>query len=196
MLMSETLERALRWAAACHHGQTRKGSGIPYFEHPAAVAMILHRLEFPEEVVVAGALHDVVEDTDATIAEVAARFGPVVAEIVGLCSEIKLDASGAKRPWLQRKTEYIHTLSTSDSNAAKAVALADKLHNLVCIACDLRDGVDLWSRFNADQSQALWYYHTAIDTFGVGDARLETLADECRRVLGEVVRIAANASHP
>ncbi len=93
-------------------------------------------------------------------------------------------------PWLVRKTEYIDALATSGSTPAKAVALADKLHNLVCIACDLRDGVDLWSRFNADHAQALWYYRTAIDSFGVGDPILETLAAECRRVLWEVEAIA------
>ena len=196
MLMSETLERALRWAAACHRGQTRKGGDIPYFEHAAAVALILHRLGCDEDVVVAGALHDVVEDTDATLDDVRARFGPDVARTVALCSETKHDDHGAKRPWLVRKTEYLDRLAASGSTAAKAVALADKLHNLVCIACDLRDGVDLWSRFNADQHQALWYYRAAIDACGVGDPNLETLATECRRMLAEVEAVVTGEPPP
>ena len=72
----------MRWSALCHRGQTRKGSDIPYFEHAAAVALILDRAGFDEDVVIAGLLHDVVEDTDATLEDVGARFGPDVREMV------------------------------------------------------------------------------------------------------------------
>ena len=58
--------------------------------------------------------------------------------------------------------------------------LADKLHNLLSIACDLRDGRPVWSLFHADRDQVLWYYRTVIEPFGAGDPRLETLAAECR----------------
>src|SRR5437879_8941353 len=74
------LEQALRWSARWHQGQTRKGGAIPYFQHVAAVAMILDRAGFDEDVVIAGLLHDVVEDTAATFEDVAARFGSAVAE--------------------------------------------------------------------------------------------------------------------
>src|SRR3712207_877168 len=100
---SATLERALRWAAACHRGQVRRGSDVPYVAHVLAVAWILDRLGFPEEVVVAGLLHDAVEDTGATLEQVGQRFGPEVAAIVGHCSEVKTDAQGRKRPWIDRK---------------------------------------------------------------------------------------------
>ena len=50
-----------------HRGQTRKGSDLPYLVHPFAVAMILDRLGFDEDVVIAGLLHDAVEDTEATL---------------------------------------------------------------------------------------------------------------------------------
>ena len=96
--MSPRLERALRWSATCHAGQTRKGGDTPYFEHAAAVAMILDRAGFDEDVVIAGLLHDVVEDTDATLDDVATRFGPDVSAMVRDCSEVKLDAQGASVP--------------------------------------------------------------------------------------------------
>jgi hypothetical protein len=73
--MSEVLEQALRWAAIRHRDQTRKGSSTPYFEHVVGVAMILDRLGFDEEVIVAGLLHDVVEDTETTFDEVRENFG-------------------------------------------------------------------------------------------------------------------------
>ena len=76
--MSPRLERALRSSAVWHAGQTRKGSDVPYFVHAAAVALILDRAGFEEDVVIAGLLHDVVEDTGATFDDVAAGFGPAV----------------------------------------------------------------------------------------------------------------------
>ena len=69
-LMTPNLERALRWAAVCHHGQFRRGSATPYFAHVMAVALILDRLGYDEGVVIAGLLHDVVEDTAATLDQV------------------------------------------------------------------------------------------------------------------------------
>src|SRR4051794_19416262 len=74
-LMSPRLDAALRFAATCHRGQTRRGCDIPYFEHAVAVGWILDRAGFDEEVVIAGLLHDVVEDTPATAADVEERFG-------------------------------------------------------------------------------------------------------------------------
>src|SRR5262245_55736125 len=105
--MTLDLERALRWAAVCHQGQFRKACGAPYVEHVVGVALMLDRLGFAEDVVIAGLLHDAVEDTAATLEEVEARFGAVVAETVRHCSEIKTDAAGRKRPWIDRKRDHL-----------------------------------------------------------------------------------------
>jgi (p)ppGpp synthase/HD superfamily hydrolase len=184
-LMSPRLERALRSSARWHAGQTRKGTDIPYFEHAAAVAMILDRAGFDEDVVIAGLLHDVVEDTDATIADVEAGFGMAVAEIVGLCSEIKYDAEGRKRPWIDRKRDHLAALAGA-SPSAWAVILADKLHNLTCIKFDLAEGPPVWGQFNADRAQVLWYYRATIDAQRPGDPRVEALAAACRAVLDRI----------
>src|SRR5262249_8281533 len=88
------LERALRRAAVWHCGQERRGSGVPYVQHAMAVALILDRLGYSEEVVVAGLLHDVVEDTEATLDQVREAFGDEVTEIVSACSEVKKDDQG------------------------------------------------------------------------------------------------------
>jgi (p)ppGpp synthase/HD superfamily hydrolase len=96
--ISPRLEQAMRWSARCHQGQVRRGDSTPYFEHAAAVALVLDRAGFDEDVVIAGLLHDIVEDTPATLDEVARRFGPAVAEIVGYCCEQKTDPQGNKRP--------------------------------------------------------------------------------------------------
>src|SRR3954465_12943142 len=100
-------------ASVGHRDQVRKGSGIPYIEHPMAVAMILDRAGFPEEVVIAGLLHDLVEDTDVTLNEVPTRFGDAVAEAVAGCTEVKRDAGGIKRPWADRKRDHLEVLKSS-----------------------------------------------------------------------------------
>src|SRR5262245_43651874 len=183
--MSPRLERALRWAAVCHAGQTRKGSDIPYFEHVVAVAMILDRAGFEEDVVIAGLLHDVVEDTEATFDDVAVRFGTAVAEIVLACSEVKLDEQGRRRPWIDRKRDHLAVICAAGVSA-RAVILADKLHNLSSIEVDLEEGRPIWDNFNADRTQVLWYYGATIDACASGDPRLEALATACRDVLDRI----------
>lgn len=168
-----------------HDGQERRGSGVPYVQHVVAVAMILDRLGFSEDVVIAGLLHDVVEDTQTTIEQVQDEFGAQVAETVHFCSETKNDAQGKLRPWIDRKREQLDSLSRAPV-AALAVVLADKLHNLLSIQVDLEDGRPIWASFHAEKSQVLWYYRAVIDQLGEGDPRLEDLADECRKILADM----------
>jgi guanosine-3',5'-bis(diphosphate) 3'-pyrophosphohydrolase len=183
--MTLKLERALRWAAEGHRGQARRGSGVPYVQHVMAVAMILDRLGFAEDVVISGLLHDIVEDTEATLGQVEREFGASVAEVVRFCSEVKTDAEGFKRPWMDRKRDHIEALAEAPVEAL-AVVLADKLHNLLSIQLDLDSGSDVWATFHAGRVDVLWYYRTMIERFGKGDSRLERLADECREVLAAI----------
>jgi (p)ppGpp synthase/HD superfamily hydrolase len=180
--LSDRLEEALRFAAECHDGQLRRGSGTPYFEHVAAVALILDRAGFDEDTVIAGLLHDIIEDTSATAEAVANRFGLAIAETVRQCSEVKVDDAGNKRPWIDRKREHLAALGQAPL-AARAVVLADKLHNLLSILLDLRLGCDVWSRFHAERGQVLWYYRRAIETCGRDDPRLVRLAGDCEDLL-------------
>jgi (p)ppGpp synthase/HD superfamily hydrolase len=184
-LFSLNLERALRWAAVCHRDQVRKASDTPYVEHVMGVALMLDRLGFGEDVVIAGLLHDLVEDTQVTLDQIKDRFGAGVAEMVGHCSEVKTDAAGRKRPWIDRKRDHLEALLQAPVEA-RAVVLADKLHNLVSIALDLREGREVWSRFNADRRQVLDYYRRTLQQLGGGEDRLETLAGRGLQVLAEV----------
>ncbi|MGC8643434.1 MAG: HD domain-containing protein [Isosphaeraceae bacterium] len=184
-LLTSAIEQALRLAAAGHAGQVRKGSGVSYVEHVVAVAWILDRAGFDEDVVIAGLLHDLVEDTSTSIDEIRARFGPFVAELVAHCSEVKNDEQGRKRPWIDRKRDHLAALANAPVEA-RAIVLADKLHNLVCIQLDLAEGRPIWTTFNADRDQVLWYYDASITCCGQGDPRLEKLAASCRERLAEV----------
>ncbi|WP_165247564.1 HD domain-containing protein [Paludisphaera soli] len=182
-LYSDRLEAAMRFAAVAHRDQLRRSSDTPYFQHVAVVAAIVERAGFAEEVVIAGLLHDVVEDTPTTLDEVAQAFGTEVARLVGFCSEVKLDASGAKRPWIDRKADHLASLAEAPVEA-RAVVLADKLHNLTAIAHDLARGVDVWADFHADREQVLWYYDAILEACGGDDPRLARLVEACREVLG------------
>jgi (p)ppGpp synthase/HD superfamily hydrolase len=161
---------------------------VPYVEHVFGVALILDRMGFSESVVIAGLLHDATEDTDATLADIADEFGGEVAELVAFCSETKLDDEGQKRPWIDRKRDHLLALGGAPLEA-RAVFLADKLHNLLSIVVDLHEGRPIWAHFNADQSQVLWYYHESISQLGVDDSRLVDLAGRCRRLLEDVESI-------
>jgi guanosine-3',5'-bis(diphosphate) 3'-pyrophosphohydrolase len=191
-LITPRIEQALRYAAVGHRGQVRRASAVPYVEHVMAVAWILDRAGFAEDVVIAGLLHDLVEDTPATLADVEPRFGRTVADLVGHCSEVKTDAQGRKRPWIDRKRDHVAALAEAPLEA-RAVILADKLHNLISIEIDLREGRPVWSQFHADRDQVLWYYRAMISCCGTGDPRLEHLAARCREVLAVVERLGGSS---
>jgi guanosine-3',5'-bis(diphosphate) 3'-pyrophosphohydrolase len=189
-LISMNLERAIRLAAQWHDGGHRKGSKLPYIVHPFGVAMILDRLGFDETVVVAGLLHDVVEDTDATLADLEREFGARVAEIVGWCSERKTDDAGLHRPWSDRKRDHLAALSAAPFEA-RAVVLADKLHNLTSIRFDLDEGRPVWTLFNASRRDVLDQYQVSIEQLGRSDSRLAALLSACREALAAVASVPA-----
>ena len=183
--ISMTLERAIRQAAKWHDGQHRKGSTLPYMVHPFAVAMILDRMGFAEDAVIAGLLHDVVEDTEATLEQVETDFGPRVAELVGWCSERKKDDSGAHRPWVDRKRDHIEALAAAPTDA-RAVVLADKLHNLTSIRFDLDAGRAVWDLFNASRDQVIENYRASIERIGGDEPQLAGLVFACWEALVSV----------
>ena len=188
-LPSDLVDAAFEFAARAHRSQQRKGSDIPYFVHPAAVAVILARTGFrDEEILAAALLHDVVEDTDQSLDALEKRFPPTVVELVDVLTEQKVREDGSPIPWEERKQTHLERFAGA-SVPATAIALADKLDNLRAMLRDLRNGTALWERFNAPRERVLWYYRTAVDSLDVNaDPRLALMAAECRRVLDRVTR--------
>jgi (p)ppGpp synthase/HD superfamily hydrolase len=78
---------AVKFASERHAGQRREADGAEFILHPIEVAALLERSGYPDHVVAAAVLHDVLEDTDAERADLESRFGPEVAEIVALVSD-------------------------------------------------------------------------------------------------------------
>lgn len=187
-LYTSLLGGAFQYAAWAHRNQLRKGSQQPYISHPMMVALLVQRAGFDEETVAAAVLHDVVEDTDTTLEQIATKFGPRVAALVDLLSEKKLDASGRPRSWELRKLEKFETIRAAPVEA-KALALADKLHNLHSVLEDLQAGRPIWERFNGPRDRWLWNAERVIEACDGGDPRLRALAAECRDVLEAVRRV-------
>ena len=124
----ELIQRAYVFAAAHHAGQTRL-SGEPYLSHPLAVANTLAEMGFDEPSVAAGLLHDTVEDTKATIDELAEQFGDEVADIVDGVTKISLIPFENKE---EAQAENIRKMILAMSHDMRVlmVKLADRMHNM------------------------------------------------------------------
>lgn len=183
-------DAALILSAVAHEGRTRKGTSIPYETHVVHVARLLERAGLDENVVIAGLLHDVLEDLEPERADVRQRFrevyphtrweddpkefarqvaqyikiqfGPGVLNLVKAVSEQK-EENGKKRPWKVRKIEQLQHL-TEATPAVAALKCADALHNVASILRDLRHDREaarnVLTRFNASPDDVLWYYGT------------------------------------
>jgi (p)ppGpp synthase/HD superfamily hydrolase len=149
---SDGVERALRAAVDAHAGQVRKGDRVPYFVHPAHVALLLARWGLDDEHIQAGLLHDVVEDCDSwTVERVEQEFGPLVAHLVDELTEDKA------RTWSERKLSAIEN-AASLSGGAALVKAADKLHNLETLRTALLtadDRASVWAQFKGGRERTL-----------------------------------------
>lgn len=182
-LFSPLVERAMRVAAKAHRHHHRKGSDLPYITHPGHAAMILLRAGInDDEVLAAALLHDVAEDTEHTLEMLANDFSPKVVALVAAMTERKHDHNGRKRSWQERKDEHLQHI-VHEPWEARAIVLADKLHNLGSMLVDLENGEDVWSRFSAPRERVLWYYREMIAAAEQGDLRLVPLAAECRSLV-------------
>jgi guanosine-3',5'-bis(diphosphate) 3'-pyrophosphohydrolase len=125
---SGLISRALAKATEAHAGQIRNGSGgLPYIEHPRMVAATLAELGYPDEILAAALLHDVVEDSDATVEDLRAEFGGVIAGLVAALSDDESIES-----YRDRKDEHRARVASVDGDAL-AIYGADKLTNMTTL---------------------------------------------------------------
>jgi (p)ppGpp synthase/HD superfamily hydrolase len=113
--------RALEFAAERHRGQRRDADDAAFILHPLEVAQLLRGRGYADEIVAAGVLHDSLEDTDTTAADLEQRFGPGVAALVSAVSEPSDEGSYA-----ERKARLRESLADAGGDAA-AVYAADKV---------------------------------------------------------------------
>jgi (p)ppGpp synthase/HD superfamily hydrolase len=155
-LYSERLDDALAFVAETFRKITRKDGGTAYLWHLLAVASMVGDAGGDEDQVIAGLLHDYLEDIDGGSAAIlSSRWGARVASLVEVLSD---STTRPKPPWRERKEQHVARLRTAPP-AAKLIALCDKLHNARSTLRDLGAiGDAVWGRFSAPKVETLWYY--------------------------------------
>jgi (p)ppGpp synthase/HD superfamily hydrolase len=165
-MQQDLMFKAVEFATRAHSGQYRKGTRVPYVLHPLRVAQILIEAESTDAVVVAGILHDTVEDTAVTLADIREAFGGEVSRLVESVSE-----PDKRAPWEERKQHTIATLRSAGHDTL-LIACADKLDNLRSMhRGERRAGPAFWDRFHRPREQQAWYYREVAAAIRAGDRR-------------------------
>lgn len=168
VLLDETIslmDRAIIFATRAHSGTYRKGTHIPYIVHPIEAAAIAATMTDDPDMIAAAVLHDVVEDTDATVEEIRFFFNEHIASLVEAESENKRKDLPPQETWMIRKMETLEFLRNRADREAKILALADKLSNIRAIHRDQNTiGDKLWERFNEKHKEKHgWMYRQVAD---------------------------------
>jgi len=145
-MYTHKVEQAIQAAAVLHQDHMRRGMvPIPYITHLVAVMLILRDYTNDEDTLVAALLHDTLEDTDYTIAEMTVDFGKTVTDIVQTLTEPTYD-NDEQLSWSETKYRYAKQVKAG-SMAAVHIAAADKAHNFRSVVEEYHDD---HNRFMAD----------------------------------------------
>ncbi|MDQ8161610.1 MAG: HD domain-containing protein [Gemmatimonadota bacterium] len=194
---SDRINHAFAFAAKHHDQQVRKGTRLPYLTHPANVAVILTRYGCAEDTVVAGILHDVVEDcvrdgwTTAMLEErVGGKFGLAALAMVLTVAERRTDDDGVELSVEDRKEDYLQRLAQASEDALWVCA-ADNVHNANSILSDLRRTSfpeTVWGRFSAGRDGTVrWYARVSARLTEIGFAA--PIVNELAHAAAELARI-------
>jgi (p)ppGpp synthase/HD superfamily hydrolase len=201
---SDRINHALAFAAKHHDRQVRKGTRLPYLTHPANVAIILCRYDRDEDTVVAGILHDVVEDCvrerysrDMLEQRIGDKFGPDVLDAVLAVTQRTSDDDGVELSNEERKGDYLERLAQAGERA-RWVCAADKVHNGNSILADLRRTMDpdtVWSRFSSGREGTIRWYRRVYER--LRELGFEaSIMSELRNVAEELERWSEVAATP
>ena len=154
--------KAIKFAVDAHGDTTRKGKSRLYILHPVEAMSIVASLTEDQNVLAAAVLHDVVEDTGVTEAELREAFGDRVAELVMAESEDKMRDIPPEASWEARKKATMDHLAGLERDAL-LICLGDKLANIREMSRDYKTiGDKLWDRFNQKDKKAHEWYYSSI----------------------------------
>jgi (p)ppGpp synthase/HD superfamily hydrolase len=169
---SDRVNHALAFAAKHHDQQVRKGTRLPYLTHPANVAIILCRYGQDDDTLVAGILHDVIEDCvrddysrEMLESRIGSKFGDAVLEAVLAVTKRTRDDDGVSMSADEIRDDYLARLANAPDRALWVCA-ADKLHNGSSILADLRRTEYpelIWDRFKAGRQGTIRWYRQVHD---------------------------------
>jgi (p)ppGpp synthase/HD superfamily hydrolase len=186
----ERFQQALLFAARVHQGQQRKGTTVPYIAHLLGVTALAMEHGATEDEAIGALLHDAAEDRggEAMLAEIRAQFGDAVGDIVLGCSDSLVENPADKRPWLDRKHDYVAHVAEATASEC-LVSAADKLHNVRAVIRDYRAmGDAVWDRFTGGRDGTLWYYEAV--SLALWRRWPSTLSDELRRDVEQLLTLA------
>lgn len=206
----DLLNRAYVYAMKAHGSQTR-ASGDPYFSHPLEVAAILTDLKLDDATIVAALLHDTIEDTEATRAEIDQIFGPEIGALVEGLTKLKrleLVSREAKQAENLRKL----LLAIADDVRVLLVKLADRLHNmrtLEFVPTESRrriaeETLDIYAPLAGrmgmqemrEELEDLSFRTLDPEAYAVVMQRLDALAERNRNLIGEIeAQLSNNLRH-
>ena len=148
----DKLLQAIDFATVKHLDQKRKDKKTPAISHVLAVGLILSQITNDKEIVVAGVLHDVLEDTDTSKEEIRQTFGERVLKLVDDVSE-----EDKTLDWATRKNNVLKKIAGIGRDSAMIKA-ADTLHNMYTLMCDVKkNGQAFFGNFNANKTDKLAY---------------------------------------
>jgi len=169
---SDRINHALAFAAKHHDRQVRKGTSLPYLTQPANVAIILARYDQDDETIVAGILHDVVEDCvregfsrEMLDARVGDKFGGDVLDTLLAIASRKNDDDGVELSADDRRDDLLRRLERT-SPRARWVFAAVALHRVGGLLADLRRTLDpetVWSRFSAGKEGTIVWHRQVFE---------------------------------
>lgn len=192
------VEAAIKFASRHHQEpdgsiQFRKGTKTPYLSHLLIVAGFVWEAGGDTDQVVAAVLHDTLEDTAVTEADLRKRFGDGVTDLVVACSDGLDGAPRDASTWRQRKQSYVDALAYKAPRALLVTA-ADKAHNSSAIVADVRaHGPEVWGRFNATPADIGWYY-TAVLEAVTPSLQGNPLLERLRSSVRDLTELAAAAT--
>jgi (p)ppGpp synthase/HD superfamily hydrolase len=163
------IKKAIQFAARKHHGQMRvEVEPLPYITHLFSAALLVAQDGASDEVVIATLLHDTLEDTATTRAEIVEAFGEEVAELVESVTEMK-EVGGKKLSWKESKSGYLRRLEHSGDGAV-LIAIADKIDNIESkLEGFEKEGENLLARWGQPAEEYVWYHGEALH---IAQARL------------------------
>jgi len=196
----ELLNRAYVYAMKAH-GEQKRDSGDPYFSHPLQVAAILTDLKLDDATIAAALLHDTIEDTDATRAEIDRLFGHDIGRLVeGLTKLKKLELVSKEAKQAENLRKLL--LAIADDVRVLLIKLADRLHNMRTLAHRPPDArrrtaeetLDIYAPLAGrmgmhqlrEELEDLAFRELNPDAYKVISERLEALADRSRRWIDEI----------
>ena len=158
------INKAKMLAGKAHEGQFRKYSGMPYIVHPIEVATIVQEVEHSDEMIAAALLHDVVEDTDYTVEDIAKEVSPAVAELVEGLTDVSSPQDGNRAV---RKTKDRDHLAKQNAEV-QTIKLADVISN----SQDIKANDPKFAKVYIEEMKAL------LEVLTKGDKTLYAKAEE------------------